>query len=85
MIADQLGYFMRDAPKLDFVPIDSRRGTMGWRDERVCKSSRLSGLGGSRDGQRRRIIAVVIALTLIGLWWLWGFAYPKIIEMTSLG
>ncbi|KAI4115029.1 MAG: hypothetical protein LQ345_004294 [Seirophora villosa] len=33
-IADQLGYLVRDSPKLDFIPLDSRKGTMAWNDER---------------------------------------------------
>ena len=32
-IADQLGHIVRHAPKLNFICIKSRKGTMSWADE----------------------------------------------------
>ena len=32
-IADQLGYLIRQSPKLDFIQFEPRKGTMAWSDE----------------------------------------------------
>ena len=68
-IADQLGYLVRNAPKLNFIPIESRRGTMGWKDDEML-------LKGGRYSRPRAIRAVAAVLILVGLWWLWTNFIP---------
>lgn len=72
-IADQLGYLVRDSPKLDFIPLVSRKGTMAWNDERRDLLSE------DDPRQKKKVILqqslVVTAACMLILtcmwWWSW--------------
>ncbi|KAL8932366.1 MAG: hypothetical protein Q9216_006868, partial [Gyalolechia sp. 2 TL-2023] len=56
MIAHALGYLVKDAPKLDFIPLESRKGTMGWNDEKLDSTSMQSRLKDSVTTMKAVII-----------------------------
>ena len=41
-IAQQLGMLVRGSPKLDYVDIEPRRGTIGWKDDKLRKGTKWS-------------------------------------------
>lgn len=68
MIAQALGYLVKDAPKLDFIPIESRKGTMGWNDEKAEAS--LMQLR-SKGYRLWRPLVLAIACVLFLAWLRW--------------
>lgn len=68
MIAQGLGYLVKDAPKLDFIPLRSRQGTMGWNDEKPDSTSKYLR---PMDFRFWRPLVLAMACVLLLLWMSW--------------